>query len=314
MIRRLLLGMLALLAACGDTTSNLTDGGQADQRIGVLGRATQAVTFNYKHEPFKGFKYDTGWQPAGSDIQIRLFAVAATLTQATEPGTAELARTKEGLDLAYAGKSGAGSFEMDLGVQLSCRLKIDVTVGIVPVKWEGDVPLLVPQWDFRFADQQSFTPFVLEGASPRPIHLSDTVKGKELYRVPLPGLSIPSVGGGHVIIKAAGALNADLTGEKIATAIVGGSTLTHTRQGQIVTWPDRSKTTEEADATHSAQVKYSGSIVLSPTISVVVLTKTFDVAEFPIDINLSRFGQLDYTWSFAPQHLKLQVPGGPAVP
>jgi hypothetical protein len=310
MTRRPMAGVLLALAvaACSDEPASSTDGGKADQRSGVLGRASQTVSFSHKDQPFQGFKYDTGWQPSGSDIQIRLFATAATLMQASEPGSAELVRTIEGLDLAYVGKSGAGQFEMNLGVQLSCRLKIDVSVYGVPVKWEGDIPLLVPQWDYRFADKKSFTPFVLEGASTRPIHLADTIKGKELYRVPLPGLSIPSVGGGTVIIKAAGALNADLSGQKVSTAIVGGSTLSHTKDGQTVTWPAGSRTTEEADAKYAANVKYSGSIVLSPTISVVALSKSFDVAEFPINIDLSRFGQLNYTWDFNPQHLTFQVP------
>jgi hypothetical protein len=33
---------------------------------------------------------------------------------------------------------------------------------------------LIPQFDFRFIDAESFTPFVLQGATPRPIHLEDT--------------------------------------------------------------------------------------------------------------------------------------------
>jgi hypothetical protein len=309
--RVLLAALLGVAPACGDDSSSTTDGGSrpADQRVGVLGRVTEAVSFTHKDQPFAGFKYDTGWQPSGSGVQVRLYVTENTLVQSTLPGTAELVRTKDGLDLAYIGKSNGGTFQMDLGFQLTCRMKIDVSVYGVPVKWEGDVPLLVPQWDFRFADKKTFTPFVLQGGSPRPIHLADTIQKRELYRVPLPGLSIPHVGGGEVVIRAAGQLNVDLSGQSISTAIVGGSTLSHTREGQTVAWPDRGRSTEEADASYSANVKYSGSIILYPTVTISILSKGFDVAEFPITIDLSRFGQLSYTWSFNQQHLTFNVPG-----
>jgi hypothetical protein len=310
-IAALLVVLVGVVPACGDDSSSSTDGGAkpADQRVGVLGRVTQAVSFTHKDQPFAGFKYDTGWQPSGSGVQVRLYVSENTLVQATLPGAAELVRTKDGLDLAYIGKRDGGQFQMDLGVQLTCRMKIDVSVYGVPVKWEGDIPLLVPQWDFRFADKKTLTPFVLQGANPRPIHLADTVAKRELYRVPLPGLSIPNVGGGMLIIRAAGQLNADLSGQSISTAIAGGSTLSHTREGQAATWPDRGRPTEDADARYSANVKYSGSIVLYPTVSITILKQGYDVAEFPITIDLSRFGQLNYVWSFTQQHLTFNVPG-----
>ena len=126
--------------------------------------------------------------------------------------------------------------------------------------------------------------------------------------MPIPGLSISVVVGylgGVVDVKAGGTLTADLTGQKIDTALLNGPTLTHTTEGQTVTTPDRGKEVEQASSTYAADVHYDGTITLYPTITITtpIPGVKWAVAEFPIPIPLSTFGKLDESWSFAPQSL-----------
>jgi hypothetical protein len=190
---------------------------------------------------------------------------------------------------------------------MSALLKIDTTL----VKWEGKLPL-IPQFDFRFIDAESFTPFVLQGATPRPIHLEDTRPKQLLFTVPIPGLSISVVVGylgGVVDVKAGGTLTADLAGQKIATTLLNGPTLTHSAEGQSVTTPDRGQDVEQVSSTYAADVHYDGTITLYPTITITtpIPGVKWAVAEFPIPIPLSTFGKLDESWSCAPQAISFEL-------
>jgi hypothetical protein len=289
-----------------DGPSSTTDGSRADLPRPDLPpkpiAATVPLTFSHKEQPFSGFSYDTGWLPGGSPVQIRFTMSVTSVSEAKLPGKATLTRDQQ-LALGYAGNTGGGTFSMDIGFSFSAKLKIDTPI----IKWEGNLPI-VPQFDMRFVDSKSFTPFVLQGASVRPIHLEHTLPKNQLFYVPIPGLSISlPIGalGGVVVVKAGGTLKSDLSGREISTTLSGGPTLKHTSEGQTVSSPDRGKTTEQASASYSADVHYSGTITLYPTITIStpIPGVKWEVAEFPIPIDLSTFGKLDYVWQFDAQNL-----------
>jgi hypothetical protein len=294
-----------------DTTGPGGDQRRADARPPdqlKTASSTQPVTFAHQEKPFDGFGVDTGWQPASSPVQIRFTTSAASDAEATLPGKATLQRATQ-LTLSYAGDASAGKLKMDIGFQVGGELKIDA----VGVKWQGKLPF-VPQFDFRFTDEKSFTPFVLPGATPRPIHAEATKAKQQLFYVPIPGLSIclwGSIGcaGGVVVVKAGGTLAADFSGLELDTALTGGSTLKLTADKQTVTTPDLGKNPQPASATYKASVKFSGTITLYPTITITtpIPGLQWDVAEFPIPIDLSTFGPLDYTWDFAAQSLSFDL-------
>jgi hypothetical protein len=334
-----LAGLLLLGAGCGDTVPAPRDGGVHDRSPALEGgprldwparppgdsqpdlarpdllrpdqkrppaTSTQAVSFSHKTQPFQGIAYDTGWQPSGSPVQVRFSVAVSAQVEATLPGTATLTRDTA-LALTYAGSPSAGKLSMDIGFQMGALLKIDTSV----VKWEGKLPL-IPKFDFRFIDAESFTPFVLQGSTPRPVHLEDTKPKQLLFTVPIPGLSISVVVGylgGVVDVNAGGTLTADLTGQKISTTLLNGPTLTHTTEGQSVTTPDRGKNPEAVSSAYAADLHYDGTITLYPTITITtpIPGVKWAVAEFPIAIPLSTFGKLDETWSFAPQSMTFDL-------
>jgi hypothetical protein len=332
-----LLALLLLAASCSDSPppigtpdlprrdfwppSDFDLGSVGDRRSGDSARAdaprpdqpkptsaTVPVTFAHQEKPFDGFGVDTGWQPSSSPVQIRFTTSAASNAEATLPGKATLQRASQ-LTLSYAGDPSAGKLKMDIGFQISGQLKIDAA----GVKWQGNLPF-VPQFDFRFTDEKTFTPFVLPGATPRPIHAEATKAKQQLFYVPIPGLSIClwsgfGCAGGVVAVKAGGTLAMDFSGVELDTSLGGGPTLKLTAEGQTVTTPDLGKNPQAASATYKATVKFSGTITLYPTISITtpIPGLSWDVAEFPIPIDLSTFGPLDYTWDFAAQSLSFDL-------
>jgi hypothetical protein len=286
------------------------DGGRPDQLRPDLPpkplTATVPLSFSHKEQPFSGFAYDTGWLPGGSPVQIRITATITSVSEATLPGKATLTRNGA-LALRYAGNAGAGAFSMDIGFQFSAKLRIDTAI----VKWEGTLPF-VPQFDLRFVDSKTFTPFVLQTAPVRPIHLEHTVVKNQLFYVPIPGLSISlplGTLGGVVLVKAGGTVKSDLSGRELSTTLSGGPTLKHTIEGQTVTSPDRGKNSEQASASYVADVVYSGAITLYPTITITtpIPGVKWEVAEFPITMDLSTFGKLDWVWTFAAQSLAFNM-------
>jgi hypothetical protein len=277
----------------------------ADHRPATLS-ATTPVSFSHSDQPFKGVSLDTGWVPSGSAVQIRFATSITGTTEAVLPGKATLRKSGGELGLTYAGDPSAGKVKMDIGFAISAKLKIDVS----GFTWEGNLPL-VPQFDLRFLDEELLTAFVLAGASPRPVHLEDTRPKQQLFQVPIPGLSIswgPITLGGVVLVKAGGTLMGDFTGVEIATTLDGGGPLlVHTSEGQVATTPDRGKNPEHASALYKAVMHYSGTITLYPTITVTAALAKWEVAEFAIPIDISTFGPVDHSWSFAPRSLTFEM-------
>lgn len=277
---------------------------QPDQLRTVSG--TEPVTFSHQEQPFQGVSYDTGWQPSGSPVQLRFSFSTASDVQATLPGSATLTRNTQ-LSLTYSGDPSGGTFTMDIGFDLGAKLKID------PLSWEGNLPL-VPQFDFRFTDSAPFTPFVLEGATTRPVHLEDTKPKQKLFTVPIPGLSIclwGSIGcaGGVVEVNAGGTIKADLTGKEIATTLDSGPSLKHALEGETASCSDQGTDTVQASATYKADVVFSGTITIYPTVTITtpIPGVKWDLAEFPIPVDLSTFGPLSNSWTFSPQSLTFDM-------
>lgn len=307
------LTLVAGLLGCGDdAVAPAADGaplgdGSGTESGAVTPQSTQVVNFSREESPFKQASYDTGWQPASSPVQVRFTAVVAARVASSQTGTGALIRNG-GLVLTYNGKDGEGQFSMDLGFEISGRMKINSPPTLV---WEGPLPLH-PQFDFRFKDEKKFTPFILEGAGSRPIHLEDKIDPVQLYTVPVPGLGL-KIGsvelGGLVAIRANGILKADLSGTKITTTIGEGQTLVQQEDGQQVSVPE-GKSSVEGQAAYQARVVYGGEIVLRPaiTISTPIPGLTWDIAEFAIPIPLERLGNLEHDWSFDPQKLSLGAP------
>jgi hypothetical protein len=303
--------VLSLLACsfggCGSS------GGSPDGRSGDLQDpgppplAWSAVSFPYDGKLFTGQTFDTGWQPSGSSVQVRFYVTLKAQVTSSAKGTARLSRDPDtGLMLDYRGTSGGGKVAMDVGFEMSCKLKVSYS----SIGWEGAVPF-TPQYDFRFADSASFTPFLLEGAKGRPVHIEDTATQKQIFSVPVPGLGIPYVGGGAVALKAGGKLGLDFVGQKIVTTPKGGTALSITKENQAVGWPASGGADESGQAVYTGQGSYTGAIVLSPSavIETNLLGKSLTLAEFPINIDVAKLGLTSQTLTFDAQTVTFHLSG-----
>jgi hypothetical protein len=296
-------------AGCGSSGGPGADGRSGDgQDPGPPPLASSAVSFPYDGKLFTGQTFDTGWQPSGSSVQVRFYVTLKAQVTSSAKGVARLSRDADtGLMLDYRGSSGGGKVAMDIGLEMSCKLKISYS----SISWEGAVPF-TPQYDFRFADSSAFTPFLLEGAKGRPVHLEDTAAQKQIFSVPVPGLGIPYVGGGAVALKAGGKLGLDFAGGKIVTTPQGGAALSITKDGQSVKWPERGRTDESGQAVYTGQASYTGTVVLSPSavIETNLLGKSLTLAEFPISIDVAKLGLTSQTLTFDPQTVTFHLAGG----
>jgi len=269
------------------------------------GESTASVSFSHLEQPFGGQSFDTGWQPEGSPVQVRFYVTAQSQVGARLPGRARLDRGPQGasaLGLSYEAEPGSGSFWMDLGVQISGRLKINRP----PVVWEGAIPY-APNFDYRFADKESFTPFLLEG-EPAPVSTLDDKAGMQVL-CSADIIGIPYVGTAKVVLKAGGHLHGELSGRSITTTLAG-ATVRHTRQTQVEVVPDAGGSLLEGEARHEAHATFEGGLVLAPgvTVGTSLLDKWWTLAEFPIDIDLVQLGRVDFSWTSAPSPLALTVP------
>lgn len=280
----------SLLFACGSEPGASLDGGLTP------GPNTKAVTFDYLFEPMKGASYDTGWQPAGSPVQVRFAVTAKSMMSAKLRGKARLASGS----LLYVGDPGGGQLKMDIGYQLEAKLKISK----FPIDWEGAIPYL-PSADYRFADDDTFTPFVLQGSSEKP-HIEDVAARKSLWSTPIPGLNIPLVGGGTVSIKVGGKLLADLAGRAIRTTPKGATAaIRHTREGQELAWTG---TAREGSASYDGTFKLSGDLVISPAVEVSApaIKWSYTLAEFPITIGIEKLAKTTVDFSTPAESLAFE--------
>ena len=61
----------------------------------------------------------------------------------------------------------------------------------------------------------------------------------------------------------------------------------------------------QASASYAADVVFSGTITIYPTVTITtpIPGLKWELAEFPIPVDLSTFGPLTNSWDFAPQSL-----------
>jgi hypothetical protein len=290
-----LLAALALYACGSDGGSPAGDGGGLS-----LGPNTRAVSFEHLIEPMKGASYDTGWQPAGAPVQVRFTVTARSRLGAKLRGKARLSGE---LELLYRGDPGGGTLELDVGYELAAKLKINK----FPIDWEGSLPYL-PNADYRFADTDSFTPFVLEGSSEKP-RVEDVAAKKSLWSTPIPGLNIPLVGGGTVSVKVGGKLIAELDGRAIRTTPKGGTAIRHTREGQTLAWPGQGSH-HEGSASYDGTLRLSGDLVISPAVEVSApsIKWSYTLAEFPITIGIEKLAKTTLDFSTPAESLVFDLP------
>lgn len=239
------------------------------------------VTFTHAEQAFSSFGYDTGWQPSSGPVQVRFLVDVGGGFDATAPGVIRLG-WKPDLWMWPEGEPLGGTLNMDVGVQVKALLKLDLSIPGGPhYTWQGNIPG-VPNFDYRFADQKPFTPFLLQGASPASVTVSDVIQKTRLYRVPLTQSIIPIPGiGGFLDVDVGGTLKAVMSGLRVAFA-EGDVT---TQPGEVA-WVVPEQPSLISSARYESTVSHRGTVNLEPAVVVTVGPLSWTLAQLNLPVPL----------------------------
>ncbi|HUS84047.1 MAG TPA: choice-of-anchor D domain-containing protein, partial [Anaerolineales bacterium] len=234
------------------------------------GTASKSVQF-VADEGIGGVGWDSGWRGVWP-IYVRLdFGIGGDHIYAKLPGTGQV--TWPSPSIKFTGTSGAGQLKMDGGAGFSCKGKLDLPFPGFPV--EFNVPY-VPNFDLRWNETKTFTPFLLDSAAT----VSDTFGGGTILDVDLTDLILPIPGiGGGITVGASGQMSASFAGDSI---YVSGA-------GSIYS-EGASKTVSLSGSYYQPTVKYyetlnrTVSLVASPGVYVEFLIFRWELPVFNINI------------------------------
>jgi len=255
------------------------------------------VTFAGALDLFDAISFDSGWQPAGSAVQVRFEVFLGSGFTCTMDGTALLTWPPP-LDLAFDPTPGSGELVMDVGLEVHSLYHFDLGGGVV---WEGELPYL-PNFDYRFAGVSGLDPFLLPGASPASATVTDTIPDTLLYMFDLTDALVPIPGiGGGVALYAGGQLDATLSGNDIR---VDPEIVTTEGEHVFPAVPGADPALLR-DAIWEGQLLLAGTLTLTPAIYVELLGTIYDVAAFPIPLP---FPAAPLAWALDPWPLDLALP------
>jgi hypothetical protein len=204
----------------------------AGEAQGVRFQAAPApVHFTHQRQAFSSWGFDTGWWPSSGPIQVRFVGDLGGGFSASAPGLVRLGWHPQ-RSMWTEGDSWGGTFQMNVGAELQSRMKIDIQVpGGSRYTWEGNIPYF-PNFDYRFFDQQPFTPFLLAEDDPADVQLRDAIQRTRLASVPLTQAILPIPGvGGFLNVDAGGILDASLRGRRLVFPEASISL-----NGQFISW------------------------------------------------------------------------------
>lgn len=258
----------------------------------ALGCHTTDADWFHRDGFFSGVMFDTGWVPSGSPVQIRTLVAVGGATEIALGGTIGTS-WPEGLSVSVPGRPGTGRITMDYGLELSVRMRFDVTVAGIRYRWEGDVPVpLLPAEDLRTFGEAMFDPFVMPPSMPRPVRVMDSTDRFSVFEYDAIGgfIPVPGVGGGFTM-DLEWHLAASYRGDRIAVSGPAGAASAIEIENAF-TVLDPASMLEGFGASSDVVVHpegtlvYDGSIILYPTLFLEIAGSRTDVpiAMIPIDI------------------------------
>jgi hypothetical protein len=229
---------------------------------------------------FEDAGVDTGWIPANSPVQLRLFADAANTVTIELPGTAHYDWETE--ELRFEGEPTAGFFEYDVGLELVASVKVDVALA----QWESD---LLGPYDWGIQAAEMFTPYLLQGNPERPVTLTDKSGAIDFISIPLiPDVLILS---GNLDISLFVDIEASLQCNRIEVLGPNGETNVFVQEGESLWIDPYAGPGETPDllvlpATAYCQLQTQPTLIINPHLVVTVLLDEYDIAGIDIPVDL----------------------------
>jgi MYXO-CTERM domain-containing protein len=251
------------------------------------------VDFWWEEAAFADLVFDTGWVPPASNVQLRFGLTVLGRSQVGLGGWAQTAWPTP-LTLAVPGRPATGWLSIGYGIEVTARLRFHVTILGTTYSWEGDLPFLADYpTDLLMADDAIFDPFVLPGATPGLVTVSDTTSRIRALTYDLAGI-VPVPGTeGSVSLDVQGQLAASYRGDRIdlghdaveiaAITAEGGTTRL------VAPGPQGFGAAIDYEVRPAGTLAYAGGLLLYPHVTLRLLGITIvdqDLAVIPITFGL----------------------------
>jgi hypothetical protein len=159
-----------------------------------VGCASAPLHYEHREGLPVEFSFDTGWVPPSSPVQVRIEAVLAGNTRVALDGSL-VGAWPEPMSLTAEPTGGGGTLSVDYGIVFRARARLDLDVGVAPIRWEGNLPYL-PMIDFRAMSASAFEPWAWSRASTRGTTLRQRLAD---VRITDAIIRIPGISGGFTL-------------------------------------------------------------------------------------------------------------------
>jgi len=291
---------LAALASCAVVgVARAQDGGAPRADGGVssgegcpadaVGCHDDRLSWLHRDSAFDTIDYDSGWVPSSGRIQLRFGVHVGGSTEVAMSADAS-ASWPLPISIAVPGTPDTGRLQIDYGLEITARLRFDVSVAGIRYHWEGDIPIPFFPEDLRMADEASFDPMLLAGTRDmRPANVSDTTDRFVLVRYDAIGgfISLPGIGGG---LAADTQIRLDASYQTDRVVVSGAAEPIETENGIVVVHPAGGATdfgaAVDAAIHPEGTLTYDGFITIWPNLylSIAGVRFHYDIAEIVLHV------------------------------
>lgn len=298
MRRRLLASTCALLSACAITSvAGAARAGDAEY-CSETDKQCETAPIAFAKEvalPVQG-GFDTGWVPAGSPLQVHLFAQLYANSFVNLQGNL-VTTWPDALQLDAVPEPGLGDFGIHYGFDIGAQAHIEITVLGQTFQGTFDIPYF-PQFDFQVQESTAFDPWAFGGVSVDGSTEQATIA--QVSATDFIGLDIPGLDGGfeldtYVDLEATyrtTAIKVQRVGSQ--ESVPGGEI---TAEGETTSDAYGNETSIDYEVAPVGEVVYDGILHLVPSFYISVIGQDFSIpiVDIPIPFNF-----VDKDWVFDP--------------
>jgi len=243
------------------------------------------------------FEYDSDWIPAGSAIQVRLYAHAGNTMYLSMDGEAVYEWDSEAIHLE--GEDDGGWFDMDIGAEFLAQVRFDI-LGYV---WEGD---LIDPFLYGVFESTTFDPYLLLGHPDRPALLDAELPRETLADVPL-GIDL-LIASGTLHIEIGGTVHSEI--ESVRAQAWPSSDPTDiaelTQYETRVRLPADSRETDFVCAADLlTRIRVDMTFLLYPSVVITLLGTDYTPAEIEVPVEVPT---QEVEWLMGPEELLFEAP------
>ncbi len=221
----------------------------------------------------QGIDLDTGWQPPGSNIQVRFLTHADDDIVVEFPGDAVY--DWDTGEVHFVGDEDAGVLDVDIGVALDARFRFD----LLGQQFESS---FIGPYDLGIFREASFTPYLLPGNDDRPVFIDDETTPIEVFNYAIVDAIIAS---GNFFVDASFDIDMELTCERIDVTDVDGAELgSILAEFEALGVADRRAAMVELFASLHCTLLSDIELILYPGIELQIGFQEFQLAPFELRI------------------------------